>query len=141
VPVVEEIDPGRCVGVGGLNQIEELNTRRLGPYMNFKCTGHGYNVEMELCVENLGYFNAGPAHREGCLTYELGEIVNKSHFGLIARAIECTVGVWYRLWVWYWEPGMSRGDIGVGKSEVCNPDIAEKTHAIIEAGAPIGPEK
>ncbi len=132
----EEIDPGKCVAVGGLGQTEELKGHELAPYANFHCSGNGYGVRIEMCTESLGYFDNGPITRFGCLTYNIGDINSTSKFGLLAESFQCKVGVFYRLWIWYWEPGMKSGDVGVGKAEACEPDITENSWELVGGGTP-----
>jgi YD repeat-containing protein len=128
----EEIDPGLCVGTGSLGQTLEVDGHEMAPYLNFKCKGTGHGVQIELCTQSLGEFGIGPVTRFGCLTYHLGTIRNGAKFGLVADSFQCTVGVSYRIWAWYWEPGMKHGDIGVGKSVACQKDVEETERELVE---------
>lgn len=141
-----EIDPGKCVAVGGLNENFEWEGHRTDSYANFKCKGKATGVLIELCVVDEGPVASSSLSRadgawEECGTKELSSL-SKTEWAILLPEFQCTVGAWYALWVWYWEPGMAKGAAGWGKEEQCATDGLENFSKGIQDGteAPLGPK-
>jgi hypothetical protein len=140
-----EIDPGKCVAVGGLNENFEWEGHRTDSYANFKCKGKATGVVIELCVVDEGLVASSSLSRadgawEECVPKELSSL-SKAEWAILLPEFQCAVGAWYALWVWYWEPGMVKGAVGWGKEEQCDTDGLENFSKGVQEGAegPLGP--
>jgi hypothetical protein len=125
-----EIDPGGCVGKGGLGEVNSMTNRNSLPHLNIKCKHADRNAFLVVCIVDKGQYNIGPPS-SGTWTCGKWEEIGRGYSNGVefARAVwgfgECKSEDQYVIAFGYFRYPLRKAEWGYGKSEECHPDGKE----------------
>lgn len=138
-----EIDPGGCVGIGGLGEDNSITDRKSLPHLNVKCKHADPNAYLVVCVVDKGKYNIG-APSVGTWTCGNWQEIGRSYdngreFALAVWGFEeeCKSEDQYVIAFGYFRYPMRKAEWGYGKAQECHPDGKEyEFKAFVESSEP-----